>query len=96
MSAFEKLKQHSKKISHFNHLAAICGWDQAAVMPSGGNQARSEAMAELSVHIHNLHTLPQLEEWFNQAENEPLESTDKATLRELKREWQQANVLPSP
>ncbi|NOH71317.1 carboxypeptidase M32 [Vibrio pectenicida] len=94
MSAFEKLKQHSHKISHFNHLAAICGWDQAAVMPSGGNQARSKAMAELSVHIHNLHTLPQLEDWFNQAENEPLESSDKATLRELKRQWQQANVLP--
>ncbi|MFY2508910.1 carboxypeptidase M32 [Vibrio pectenicida] len=94
MSAFKKLKQHSKKISHFNHLAAICGWDQAAVMPSGGNQARSEAMAELSVHIHNLHTQPQLAEWFEQAENESLDVMDKATLRELKRRWQQANVLP--
>ncbi|MEZ8103321.1 carboxypeptidase M32 [Vibrio bivalvicida] len=94
MNAFEKLKQHSKKISHFNHLAAICGWDQAAVMPAGGNQARSEAMAELSVHVHGLHTQPQLADWFAQAETEPLNAQDKATLRELKRQWQQANVLP--
>ncbi|KGY12678.1 peptidase M32 [Vibrio tubiashii] len=94
MSAFNKLKQHSQKISHFNHLAAICGWDQAAAMPAGGNQARSEAMAELSVHIHGLNTQPQLEDWFAEAETEQLNSEDKATLRELKRQWQQANVLP--
>ena len=94
MSAFEKLKAHSKKISHFSHLASICGWDQAAVMPSGGNQARSEAMAELSVHIHGLNTQPQLAEWFEQAESESLADQDKATLRELKRRWMQANVLP--
>ena len=65
MSALEKLKAHSKKIHNFNHLSAICGWDQAAVMPSGGNQARSEAMAELSVHIHGLNTQPQLAEWLS-------------------------------
>ncbi|MTI13417.1 carboxypeptidase M32 [Sansalvadorimonas verongulae] len=94
MSAFEKLTAHSKKISNFSHLASICGWDQAAVMPSGGNQARSEAMAELSVHIHSLNTQPQLGEWFEQAEGEELSTQDKATLRELKRQWQQANVLP--
>ncbi|MFB9215247.1 carboxypeptidase M32 [Vibrio sinaloensis] len=94
MSAFKKLTEHSKKISHFNHLAAICGWDQAAVMPSGGNQARSEAMAELSVHLHGLHTQPQLADWFDQAEQESLTEQESATLRELKRNWQQANILP--
>lgn len=94
MSAFNQLKAHAQKISHFNHLAAICGWDQAAVMPAGGNQARSEAMAELSVHLHSLQTQPQLEEWFAQADNENLDGTEQATLRELKRQWQQANLLP--
>ncbi|MDV6251192.1 carboxypeptidase M32 [Vibrio sp. EA2] len=94
MSAFEKLKKHSLKISHFQHLAAICGWDQAAVMPNGGSQARSEAMAELYVHMHNLQTQPQLSDWFAQAEQESLNTQDSATLRELKRNWQQANVLP--
>ncbi|MEF1174473.1 carboxypeptidase M32, partial [Vibrio sinaloensis] len=94
MSAFKKLTDHSLKISRFAHLGAICGWDQASVMPSGGNQARSEAMAELSVHMHNLQTQPQLGDWFAQAEQEDLSTQEKATLRELKRSWQQANVLP--
>ncbi|MFC1236187.1 carboxypeptidase M32 [Vibrio sp. F74] len=94
MSAYNQLKEHSKKISHFNHLAAICGWDQASVMPSGGNQARSEAMAELSVHIHKLMTEPQLAELFDKAENEALNGKQQSSLRELKRNWMQANVLP--
>ena len=94
MSAFKKLTEHSKKISRFEHLSAICSWDQAAVMPNGGNQARSEAMAELSVHMHNLQTQPQLADWFEAAEQEELSSQEKATLRELKRNWQQANILP--
>lgn len=94
MSAFDKLVKHSKKVSHFNHLSAICGWDQAAVMPTGGAQARSEAMAELSVHIHGLMTQPQLSDWFAEAEAESLNSEQTAVLREMKRHWQQANVLP--
>ena len=95
MTILQKLIDHSKQISHFNHLAAICGWDQAAMMPAGGNQARSEAMAALSVHIHQLQTQPQLADWFEQASNEKLGSQDQAVLRELKRGWMLANVLPA-
>lgn len=94
MSAFKQLVKHSQKVSHFSHLSAICGWDQAAVMPAGGAQARSEAMAELSVHIHSLMTQPQLGDWFAQAETETLSHEQAATLREMKRQWQQANVVP--
>ncbi|WP_070971298.1 carboxypeptidase M32 [Vibrio sonorensis] len=94
MSAFKKLVEHSQTIDRFNHLAAICGWDQAAMMPAGGNQARSEAMAQLSVHIHALQTQPQLADWFSDAETESLTQEQTASLRELKRQWQQANVLP--
>lgn len=64
------------------------------MMPAGGAEARAEAMAELSVHIHGLMTQPQLADWFNDAENETLNNEQSATLREMKRDWQQANVLP--
>ena len=94
MSHYQKLVQHAQKIDNFNHLAAISGWDQAAVMPSGGNEARSKAMAELSVLIHQLSTEPQLEDWFNEAEQESLSPTEKSSLREMKQRWQQATVLP--
>lgn len=94
MSYYKKLVDHNLKISRFNHLAAICGWDQAAMMPSGGNQARSEAMAELSVHVHGLSTQPQLAEWFDKAEQESLSTIESASLREMKRNWNNSNVLP--
>ncbi len=94
MSYYQKLVSHTHKIANFNHLAAISGWDQAAVMPSGGNEARSNAMAELSVLLHQLNTEPQLSDWFNNAEQETLNATEQASLREMKQRWQQANVLP--
>jgi carboxypeptidase Taq len=34
---YSKLHQHFTKISHYNHLSAICSWDQSAMMPAGGN-----------------------------------------------------------
>ncbi|ORT50007.1 peptidase M32 [Vibrio sp. qd031] len=95
MSSYSKLKAHFQKIYHFKHLSAIAGWDQATMMPSGGNQARSQALAELSVHIHNMTTEPQLEDWFSSAESEPLSSLETSSLREMKREWRQATVLPA-
>ena len=64
------------------------------MMPAGGNQARSEAMAELSVHIHGLMTQPQLGDWIADAENEALNTEQQSSLREIKRQWQQANLLP--
>lgn len=94
MSAFQKLLEHSQKVDHFQHLSAIVGWDQAAVMPAGGAQARSNAMAELSVHIHSLMTQPQLGDLFEQAAQETLSSEQQAVLREMKRSWQQATLLP--
>ncbi|GGK25263.1 carboxypeptidase M32 [Aliivibrio fischeri] len=94
MSHYQKLVAHSLKISRFEHLSAICGWDQAAVMPSGGNDARSEAMAELSVHLHKLGTEPQLAEWFDKAESESLSDNEQASLREMKSKWQQTTALP--
>ncbi len=94
MNAFNTLEQHFKTVSHFHHLSAICGWDQAAMMPAGGAEARSEAMAQLSVHIHGLMTQPQLADWFASAVEEPLNNEQLSMLREMKRQWQQANVLP--
>ncbi len=94
MSAYEKLIAHSKKISNFNHLSAICGWDQAAVMPSGGAEARAGAMAELHVHIHQLMTRPEIGNWLGQAEQEPLTHEQQAVVREFKRQYNNANVLP--
>ena len=94
MKNYQQLTQQYQKIAHFNHLGAICGWDQATMMPAGGNDARASAMAELSGHVHHLATAPQLGELFENANNENLNNTERASLREMKRQWQLATVLP--
>ena len=83
--SYQQLHQHFLKISHFSHLDAICSWDQAAVMPDGGNDARGAAMAELSVLIHQLTTAPQLADWISVAETESLEAQERASLTAIKR-----------
>lgn len=92
--SYQQLQQHFVKISHFEHLASISHWDQAAMMPAGGNDARGAAMAELSVLIHQLTTAPQLGDWIATAENESLSPAEKTSLAAIKRRWQQATLLP--
>ncbi|MGF1724919.1 carboxypeptidase M32 [Photobacterium nomapromontoriensis] len=95
MTYYKKLEQHHKKLSKLEHLEAICGWDQAAMMPEGGNIARSEAMAELAVISHELATASYLAEWFELAKSEKLTDEENASLCEMKRSWSIANLLPA-
>lgn len=32
---YQKLEQHQQQLYRLSHLSAICGWDQAAMMPEG-------------------------------------------------------------
>ena len=92
--SYQKLEQHQQQLHRLSHLSAICGWDQAAMMPEGGNEARAEAMAELGVLIHGKRTAPELGDWIARAESEPLDATQRANLAEIKRHWQDASLLP--
>ncbi|HMU65515.1 MAG TPA: carboxypeptidase M32 [Cellvibrionaceae bacterium] len=92
--SYKQLHHHFTKISHYNHLSAICSWDQSAMMPAGGNAARGEAMAELAVLIHQNTTAPQLAEWIKTAEQEQLTPQQQASLAAIKRRWQQASQVP--
>lgn len=95
MSHYQQLEQHFRKLSRLGHLGAICGWDQAAMMPAGGNQARGEAMAELAVLMHEHATAPQLGDWFAAAAEEPLSDPQRVSLQAMERSWRQATVLPA-
>jgi carboxypeptidase Taq len=68
----------------FQHLAQIVAWDQAAMMPPNGNDARGAAMAELAVLMHE--TLTKLD--FTGVDVTP-------SVREMRRQWRVATLLPS-
>ncbi|MDK2597969.1 carboxypeptidase M32 [Pseudoalteromonas obscura] len=93
--SYKKLVEHYQSIDNFEHLRAICSWDQATFMPSGGADSRAEAMAELAVHLHKLHTAPHLAELFELAKDENLDTTQQASVKEMHRTWQLQTVLPA-
>lgn len=94
-SAYQKLTSIFTRLYRYNHLAAIVGWDRAAMMPSKGNEARAAAQAELDVLIHHTLTGDTLKQALEDAAQEDLSDSQRANLREARRLWGQANLLPA-
>ena len=92
--AYDLLCAAHLRLYRFSHLGSITRWDQETHMPHKGNEARAAALAELAALMHRLSTEPQLGERIDRAEQEPLDEAQRANLREIRREWRQANALP--
>ena len=92
---YDDLAIHYTRLHHFQHLASIAWWDQAANMPPKGNEARAAALAELAALMHRLRTDAGLADRLARAEQEPLSEHQRANLREIRRDWHQANALPT-
>ncbi|MGO5000463.1 carboxypeptidase M32 [Oceanisphaera sp. W20_SRM_FM3] len=93
--SYSALTHHFQQQYHLQHIAAICGWDQATMMPSGGNQARAEAMSTLAVLSHQQLQAPQLADWFAAAKAESLTAAQSVSLTAMQRQWRDATMLPS-
>ncbi|MCW3479571.1 carboxypeptidase M32 [Neisseriaceae bacterium JH1-16] len=93
-SAYQDLSNRFLRLYRFEHLQSIAGWDQATMMPAKGNDARAAALAELSLLIHGQLTDPALGEVLRRAEGEALDDEQHANLREMRRQWEAANLLP--
>ena len=92
--AYEALAATFQRLHHLQHLQSIATWDQAANMPPQGSSARGAALAEMAALMHRMRTDPQLRDGLSRAEQEPLSELQRANLREMRRDWLQANALP--
>ncbi|MFZ5890768.1 MAG: carboxypeptidase M32 [Myxococcota bacterium] len=94
--SYAALEAHHRKLSHLRHTEAIVAWDEAALMPAGGGEARAEALATLRGVIHECATDARLGEWFAAAEAKAgeLGPWQAANLREMRREWTRSNAIP--
>lgn len=92
--AYTALTDTFTRLYRLGHLSALAGWDQAAMMPPKGNEARGAAMAELQVVLHQTLTDAALPGFFQAAAAEPLEALQQANLREMRRDWDLSNLLP--
>ena len=93
-TAYDELAGIWARLHHFQHLQALAGWDQAAMMPPKGNDARSNAMAEMEGLLHRMRTDPKLVDLMQRAAAEPIDAHARANLVEIRREWRAANALP--
>ena len=94
MPAYTELCRVYARLYRYNHLSAIVGWDRNAMMPPKGNDARAAAEAELNALIHRTRTDPRLDGLMRAAEDEQLGDVERANLREMRRDWRDANALP--
>ena len=94
-TAYDRLRSSFTRLYRLRHLGAMAGWDQAAMMPPKGNAARGAAMAELSLLMHQTLTDTALRELIAAAAREAADGSEAASVREMQREWQHANLLPS-
>ncbi|PXW96953.1 carboxypeptidase Taq [Sphaerotilus hippei] len=93
--AYLELARRHERLHRFEHLESIAGWDQAAMMPPKGQEARAAALAELGALMHGQRTDPALAALLERAGQEPLDDWQRANLREMRREHRLATALPT-
>ena len=93
--AYDALTATWRRLHHFGHLQAIASWDRSALMPASGNAARANAMAEMDGLLHGIRTDPELAVNLERTNDEKLDDFQRANLREIRRDWRNANALPA-
>ncbi len=93
-SAYQDLTTTWTRLHRYGHLAAIASWDQSAMMPPKGSEARALALAEMGGLMHRLRTDPQLAQQLARADKEALDDFQRANLDGIKRDWRSSNALP--
>src|ERR1700744_4296690 len=94
MTAYDDACGHFRRMDNLAHLNAITRWDQMANMPPQGNEARSQALAELEGLLHEMATSAALGELLKRASSDPLDDLQRANVREMTRAWRTATALP--
>ncbi|MDH5265297.1 MAG: carboxypeptidase M32 [Betaproteobacteria bacterium] len=93
--AYASLCATYTRLHHFQHFQSLGMWDGSVNMPPGGNETRASAMAELGLLVHGIETDPKLKGLIDAAEQEPLDDLARANVREIRRRWRHANLLPA-
>jgi len=94
MSAYVQLERRLERLSDLGGAAAVLNWDQAVMMPKGGNAARGAQLAALSGLMHELLTAAATAELIEAARAEPLDPWQAANLQLIEERYTRATALP--
>jgi carboxypeptidase Taq len=94
--AYEALKRRFRRHALLGEAAAMLHWDAAAMMPTGGAEARAEQLSALDLERHAMLADPALADLLDEAEAaaDGLGDWDRANLRQMRRLWRAATALP--
>ena len=88
--AYVALLAHAKQTEALGQVAGLLSWDQEAIMPAKGGEARSEQAGAMSSVIHARRSDPQVAEWLDAIEPDRLDDAGRANLRLIRRSHDQA------
>lgn len=95
-SAYAALEARFRRLSGIDGALAVLNWDQSAMMPEGGSDARAEQVAVLSVLSHEILTASETADLLARADGEGPHLADgwrAANLREMRRRFAHATAL---
>lgn len=91
-TSYKILVDHFSKLAHLEHALTFLQWDHMVMMPPGGNNCRSAAIAELTSLHHLQLTSEETGMLLEQAE--PCTSVERQSIKEMRKAYQQAICLP--
>ncbi len=94
-ASYRKLELYFQRLAQLEHALTFLQWDQLVMMPPGGNESRSAAIAELHAMHHEMLVQDEVHDLLAHASDEALSPGQQTSLVEMKREWQRASCLPS-
>jgi carboxypeptidase Taq len=94
--AYRKAEARFERLLKLGDATRVLEWDNSAMMPAGGVEARSEQVATLRVIHHEALTAPETDDVLGAAEAETpaLDAWQRANLQEMRREWAHASAVP--
>lgn len=95
MNHYIQLRDHFEKLSHLEHALTFLQWDHMVMMPPGGNDSRSKAIAELTKLHHDYLTSEQTGEFIQEAKSQTAGSEELVSILEMERVYNQATCLPA-
>ncbi|MCA3554029.1 carboxypeptidase M32 [Aestuariivirga sp.] len=93
--SFAELDHLCRRLEAIGHAEAMLGVDEAVNMPEGGAENRAEAMGVLASMAHEMATAPHVAGWIARAENEELDTAQKAAVAEFRRGYINRTCLSS-
>ncbi|MCO6457141.1 MAG: carboxypeptidase M32 [Pirellulaceae bacterium] len=96
--AYQQLCRHVRQAEMLASIEALLGWDERTMLPPAAAEYRAEQVAGLSGLIHERRTAPEVGHWLEQLSSgdwaEQASEDERATVRELRRQYQRQVRLP--